>query len=277
MDKPILTWTNAYPNPPYINIPTGRPAPWTHSPVFIHDGTASAQNSPTAVGFYCSPAAQIVMSGNRRDDRLNFLANFNDWDLDGFDFHHTYSFGNAGPNNSTCDGQMVLRRNHNTSKPHTGAVKQYEEAFHAIYRLSYDELISSPEYAGGGFAPLRAPLAVSDGEFNRFASRNKLEFPSWLAEVYAENASLSPYWKTGGGYVETMQDIAPLADRYAWDCSVEFLLSLPHIQAKLAELGDAKAVPFAFDPCGNVFVATGNQVFLFDDECDRIEEVNAVG
>ena len=276
MDNPILTWTNAYPNPPYVNIPTGRAAPWTNSPVFIPDEMATDQNSPTAAGFFCSPTAIITMSGSRRNDRANFLGLFPAWNRGDCDFHHTYSFANGGINNSTCSGQMVLRRDHNTSKPHTGAVKQYEEAFRTVYRLSYDELIQSPEYATGGFAPLMAPLAVSGGELDRFASRNGLEFPSWLTEVYAGNVSLSRYWKTDGGYVETMQDIAPLADRYAWDCSVNLLLSLSHIRAKLAELGDTKAVPFAFDPCGNVFIAAGNQVFLFDDECERIEEVNAV-
>lgn len=275
MNQQPLAWTDPYPNPPYINIPTGRAAPWTNSPEFIQDPAATAQTSPTAAGFFCSPTAIITMSGSRRNDRANFLGLFPAWNRGDCDFHHTYSFANGGVNNSTCSGQMVLRRDHNTSKPHTGAVKQYEEAFRTVYRLTYDELIQSPEYAAGGFAPLMAPLAVSGGELDRFASRNGLEIPSWLAGVYSGNASLSPHWKTGGGYVETMQDVAPLIDRYARDCSVEFLLSLPHIRAKLAELGDARAVPFAFDPCGNVFIAAGNQVFLFDDECGRIEEVSA--
>lgn len=50
---------------------------------------------------------------------------------------------------------------------------------------------------------------------------------------------------------------------------MEFLLTLPYFCEKLAELG-SKAFPFAFDPCGNVYIAAGKDVWFLDDECDEL-------
>lgn len=53
-------------------------------------------------------------------------------------------------------------------------------------------------------------------------------------------------------------------------------MSLPFMKAKLAEIGDITAVTFAFDPCGNAFIATKSGIVFFDDECDEIKKADSI-
>lgn len=273
MEKMPLNWTNAYPKPPYEDIATSRPAPWAHAPVFLRDPAATAANSPTGNGFCCTAAGVITMSGNRAADRANYIAQHPGiWA--NYDFHHTYSFHDGGRNGSWCQGQLVLRTNHNTSKPHTGAVKQYQERY-GRYAVAFDEFIELDEYKRNQFSEVRAASVLQE-ELDRFIDSSRLEFPEWLRNVYIGNASLPLYYRTEDGYVESVESAAPLTSQNIWDCSIDFLLTLPHMQAKLAEIGIATAVPFAFDPCGNVFIAAKNEIFFFDDECDIITKVTGI-
>lgn len=271
MENTILTKTNPYPNPPYQDINTRRAAPWTHSPVFLVDPQATVQNSPTAIGFYCTAAQPITMSGNRRTDRENYIATHpGNWNE--YDFHHTYSFVDGGREHSTCNGQLVLRRNHNDSKPHTGAVKQYQELYRR-YAVRYEDFVASDKYNANENSQLAITDSYSDDELTLFEQTHKVMFPHSLRNVYTGQAKLFSYYRTELGDVETIQEIAPVTSSNPWVCSIDFLLNLQHIKAKLAEIGNPTAVPFAFDPCGNVFIAAGNKIYFFDDECDEITKV----
>lgn len=274
MKQEIFYKTQPYPNPPYIDIVTGRTAQWAHSPVFISDPNATALNSPTAVGFCCSPAISIVMSGSRATDRQNCINQFPNMDA-GYDFHHTYSFIDRGRNNSVCNGQMVLRRNHNSSKPHTGAVKQYTEVY-GRYSMQFNEFISSEEYQCNCHFEENTDYIEDAMTTEDFASLNNLDMPDWLFQVYTGKEKLPKHYRSTDNGVESIQDIAHLTDKNAYDCSVEFLLKQSHIQEKLAEIGVRSAVPFAFDPCGNVFIASKNEIYFFDDECDYITKVTPI-
>lgn len=274
MKKEIVYKTQPYPNPPYINIATGRAAQWANSPVFISDPNADEIHSPTAAGFCCSPTTSIVMSGSRNIDRQNVLKLFPKMD-DGYDFHHTYSFTDGGKYNSTCNGQMVLRRNHNSSKPHTGAVKQYTEVY-GRYSMEFNNFILSEEYKCNCHCEITADSIEDDAQINYFSSIHKLDIPEWLFHVYTGKKKLPKYYRTEKDDVESVQDIAHLTDKSVHDCSVEFLLTLPHIQEKLAKTGISSALPFAFDPCGNVFIASKNVIYFFDDECDYITKVTPI-
>lgn len=269
MTEIYVGWTNAYPNPPYIDINTNRPAQWAHSPVFIRDAAATPINSPTNIGFCCTNTVQIVMSGSRQTDRINFGGNW-----PGYDLHHTYSFVDGGRNNSTCMAQMVLRRDHNVSKPHTGAVKQYQEVY-GRYSARLNELMENDSInAADKFTSLTD--CYSANAIDEFEDTMKIELPGWLKNLYTGSVNASRIYSTSDGYIQTIEEIAPLTQQNAIDCPMDYLLTLSHIKQKLSELGCENAVPFAFDPCGNVFVAAGNDIYFFDDECDIIEKVDAV-
>ena len=263
-------WSQAYPYPPFHDILTGSDRQWAHSPVFLQDPTTTINNSPTANGFFCTQAILIPMTGSRRTDRINvinqFGGNLQAWGA--FDLHHTYTF-HMIENIPHCYAQMVLRTDHNWSKPHLGAVSQYAHYYNTRYRAIRNEEMCLEDNFNDDLELSVCPEKLSESDLEQFEEKHGVEIPEWLRKVYRDNEEFPKCFSLNNEYIEVVQAYAPLLAKNVYDCSVEFLLTLPYFCEKLAELG-SKAFPFAFDPCGNVYIAAGKDVWFLDDECDEL-------
>lgn len=273
-----LTWPAPYLGPQYINIP---------SPAAGLNIGINYSNSPQFVpgippnGFQCSPVVNINMSGNYATDRARTLAVLAAAPIgwlpvtgQRYDCHHTYSFV-AGINPS-CFSQMVLTIDHNASKLHAGAVVQYRWQYGRGYAIHIDELPGFAEQNILDDISLVSPVSLSNSDVDGFEKQYGVKLPDWLRTIFIDNASVKPYFKTADNHVESVQSVIPLLVQSNRECSVGDVLSIDETKDVLKKLGPSLAIPFAFDPCGNIFFALADKIFFFEHECCEFTEVIGV-
>ena len=265
-----------YPVPPYEESrPTGQHGMWAYSPVFRRDPSATPRNYRTNKGFCCSRCISIPMSGSRSTDRNTFmrLTDTAATDWTGYQLHHTFSFNVDDRETPICDVQMVWGKAHNESKPHLGAVWRYEQHYNRGYRSSVAEFISSDEYIRGRTVLSEAKRNISDSLVADFEERHEIFVPDGLIDIYHGKERLPAFYKTEDYGVETIEELLPLSDCERF--SVENILAAPYIQGVLEKIGN-NALPFAVDPCGNAYIASGSDIYFYDDECDTLLRVSVL-
>lgn len=266
----MLGWPNAYPNPPYIDHPSPAAAEklgdnYAHAPEFLLNY------------FACSRCNTINMSGSRSTDRKRLKALTGDppqGKLSDYDCHHIYDF-NFSQDAPQCTAQFILRRSHIDSYQHAGAVNQYETFFEKEYKDGLPDIfkadLASPDV-------LRAPAVPSLLKDVESFEQNYRLLPSWLRELYLKGLAAAPAYRFENGRLEYIYVLAPLFAADERDCGIDTVFQLG-IFSGTEILRDkfSHAVPFAFDPCGNIFFANGDKdVYFFDHETASCERVTAV-
>lgn len=260
-----VNWPGPYPAPQYVDHPSPAAAQqlganYAHSPEFVPGH------------FLCTRCIVINMTGSRARDRLALAGQIQPpGGPRGYDCHHIYDF-NMNRANPRSSAQFVLRRSHIASYNHAGAAYQYGVFFGVPYRGSFEEFdksLAAPEE----FLSPEAPY--SKDEVERF-EKSYRPLPAWLRQLYLQGSAVPPAYRFGDGRLEYVQSLAPLFAKDAEDCGADtvFDCAVPELEPVRARSG--KAVPFAFDPCGNIFLADGDDVFLFDHESFSCEAVTAV-
>lgn len=255
-----LTWTFPYPLPLIGSIATGRVGGFQYSPVFWN------------VGVTCTAPVMIAMSGNRNTDRQNFIA-LNPGNWQGCHFHHTFTFNIPVPGGATCFAQMVTASAHIATYRHTGAAWQCKQAYPGTYRMFVKDFLHSWERAD-------EPVFVETGreasaeDVSVFAYANQLTIPGWLSEVFQGKTGLPKFCKTADGGVEAVESVIPLTVKGEQDFNAGYILGLPVIKEIFADFFPGKKViPYADDPCGNLYVCVDDKTYFYDHEEDGVVEV----
>lgn len=264
-EQNYVNWPGPYPAPQYVDHP---------SPAAAQQLGANYAHSPEFVPrhFRCTNCRVINMTGSRAHDRQALGAQILPAGrLRRYDCHHIYDF-NMNRQNPLCSAQFVLRRSHIASYNHAGAVYQYSVFFGVPYRSSFEEFDKSLA-APDEFLSPEAPYSTAEVE--RF-EKSYRPLPAWLRQLYLQGSSAPPAYRFGDGRLDYVQSLAPLFAEDAEDCGADtvFDCAVPGLEPVRAR--SENAVPFAFDPCGNIFLADGGDVFLFDHESFSCETVTAV-
>lgn len=258
-------WPQAYPAPQYIDHPSPAAAQqlgpnYAHSPEFV------------PVHFDCSGCRIINMTGSRAQDRRELAALIlPPGQLGGYDCHHIYDF-NGNQKNPQCSAQFVLRRSHVASYNHAGAVYQYSVFFGRPYRSSFEEFDKSLAAPDEFLSP--AVPCLSD-EVERFEQRYR-PLPGWLRQLYLQGLTVAPAYRFEDGRLEYVQSLAPLFAGSVQECGVDTVFECGVLNLEPVRDWSQNAVPFAFDPCGNIFLTDGEDTFFFDHETFSCDAVTAV-
>jgi len=266
-EQTYVGWAGVYPTPPYINHP---------SPAAAAALGGNYANAPEFMPAFlpCTACYLINMSGSRRTDRRRLRAQVPvlPANLQNYDCHHIYDFNN-NQYNPQCSAQFILRANHVQSYQHAGGVYQYETFFGVNYRNAIEEEFESSLATPDVFRTPAASSLLKDVE--RFEQTYRA-LPGWLKELYLEGRTVAPAYRFGNGRLEYVQALAPLFAAGKDDCGIDTVLDLGVFDTPILHNTFTDAVPFAFDPCGNIFLASGNDVYFFDHESSACEAVTAV-
>ncbi len=274
MSENILTepgfvgWPNAYPDPPYIDHPSPNAAArlgagYAPSPEF------------RAEHFACSSCNTINMSGSRSTDRNRLHAITGDptnGRLRDYDCHHIYDF-NYDDKSPQCSAQFILRKSHIASYNHAGGVEQYREHFGHGYDNAIEEFNAALAVPDVFRAPA-VPLPLKEVES---FERDYRPLPGWLRDIYLGGPAIDPAYRFEDGRLEYVQALAPLFSEGRLDCGIDTVFRAGVFGQEPLRDRFRHAMPFAFDPCGNIFFAEGGDVFFFDHETGSCEGVKAVG
>lgn len=266
-----------YPSPHIRSIATGRGGSHEYSPEF------------QLSGMNCTGLVNMTMLGSRWADRAAFVRAYGYFPT--CHFHHTFSFANGGTSaNSTCSAQMVLAVAHIATYPHTGAVWQFKQVYPAFYAASNEDGEGAGATGtgdGGTFGEgelkeiyIDEELKANSRDIENFEYSYLLKIPEWLSEVFQGKRPLSAKFETVEGAakgVVTVEHILQLVSKEKTAVTAELIRDLPATKAIFKRLfPNGNVIPFATDPCGNIFACVDGTTYFYDHEEDEALRATAI-